>query len=70
MVEIEIAGVAIVLHGLRVVEFERGVLVEAPQYRPPGASAWTRSVELPEELAAEVDDLVADAYFGEAGAAA
>lgn len=63
-VEVEIAGVVIVLHGLRVVEFERGVIVEAPQYRPPASSAWTRSVELSAELAEAVEELVADAFFG------
>lgn len=60
-VEIEIDGIVIVLHGVRVVDLgPRSLGVEPPAWR---AGAQSRAaISLPEELTATIADAVLDAY--------
>jgi stage V sporulation protein G len=49
-IEIELDGIALMVHGIRVVRHNNRIATEAPRYRNPKTGQWLPALILPEEL--------------------
>jgi stage V sporulation protein G len=62
-VEVEVAGIVILLHGIQALRTDRpGTRVELPKYRD-AAGVWRAAVSLPEEVRGPIGDAVLEALI-------